>query len=192
MAIQLKKGQKIALDKDHIPLSKLIVGLGWDTNKYSGGHQFDLDTSIFMLNSSDQVCNDDDFIFYGNLKHKSGAIIHTGDNRTGEGDGDDETISVDLSLVPENVCKIVFAVTIYDAEERNQNFGIVSNSFIRIIDANNSNEILRYDLGEDFSIETALVVGEIYKYKGSWKFAAIGSGYSGGLAALCKRYSVNI
>lgn len=192
MAINLQKGQKVSLTKASSTLSKLLIGLGWDTNKYDGGHQFDLDTSVFMVGSNDKVLEETDFIFYGNLKHKSGSVEHTGDNRTGEGDGDDEVIKVNLALVPDEIKKIVFTVTIHDANERNQNFGLVSNSFIRIVDQLTNTEIVRYDLGEDFSIETALVVGELYKHQGAWRFAAIGSGYSGGLPALCTAYGVDV
>ncbi|WP_305767401.1 TerD family protein [Candidatus Epulonipiscium viviparus] len=192
MAINLQKGQKVSLTKASSTLSKLLIGLGWDTNKYDGGHQFDLDTSVFMVGSNDKVLEETDFIFYGNLKHKSGSVEHTGDNRTGEGDGDDEVIKVNLALVPDEIKKIVFTVTIHDANERNQNFGLVSNSFIRIVDQLTNTEIVRYDLGEDFSIETALVVGELYKHQGAWRFAAIGSGYSGGLPALCAAYGVDV
>jgi len=191
MPISLSKGQKVSLTKDNPGLSKLLVGLGWDVNKYDGGGSFDLDASIFMLNESGKVTSDKDFIFYGNLEHSSKSVIHMGDNRTGEGEGDDEQIKVDLSLVPANITKIAFAVTIYEADARRQNFGQVSNAFIRIVDESNGNELLRYDLDEDFSIETSVIVAEIYKHGNEWKFNAIGSGFSGGLAALCANYGVN-
>ncbi len=192
MAVNLSKGQKVDLTKTNPGLSKLLVGLGWDTNKYDGGADFDLDASAFLTDENGKVLSDSDFIFYSNLQHSSGAVTHTGDNLTGEGEGDDEVIKVDLSLVPANISKIAFTVTIYDADSRNQNFGQVSNAYIRIVDENTGTEVIRYDLGEDFSVETAIVVGEIYRNSGEWKFNAIGSGFSGGLAALCRNFGVNV
>lgn len=192
MAVSLTKGQKVDLTKGNPGLSKLIVGLGWDTNKYDGGADFDLDASAFLCGDNGKVLSDSDFIFYGNLKHSSGAVEHTGDNLTGEGDGDDEVIKVDLSKVPANISKIGFTVTIYEAENRHQNFGQVSNAYIHIIDETTGQEVIRYDLGEDFSIETAVVVGEIYRNNGEWKFNAIGSGFQGGLKALCLNFGVNV
>jgi tellurium resistance protein TerD len=190
MAVSLSKGQKVDLTKGNPGLSKLIVGLGWDTNKYDGGYDFDLDASAFLCGDNGKVSSDSDFIFYSNLKHSSGAVEHTGDNRTGEGEGDDEVIKVDLSKIPANVSRISFTVTIYEAETRRQNFGQVSNAYIHIVDAVTGNEVIRYDLGEDFSIETAVVVGEIYRNNGEWKFNAIGSGFQGGLHALCLNFGV--
>ena len=192
MPVNLTKGQKVDLTKGKPSLNKLMVGLGWDVNRYDGGGDFDLDAAAFMLGAEGKVLSDSDFIFYGNLKHNSEAVEHMGDNLTGEGDGDDEQIMVDLSKVPANVEKIAFTVTIYEAEQRRQNFGQVSNSFIRIVDEVNNEELIRYDLGEDFSIETAVVVGELYRHNGEWKFNAIGSGFQGGLAALCRNYGVNV
>ncbi|ONI44023.1 chemical-damaging agent resistance protein C [Candidatus Epulonipiscioides gigas] len=192
MAINLQKGQKVNLTKSYKSISKLLIGLGWDINSYDGNFEFDLDTSIFMIGQNDKVMKDSDFIFYGNLKHDSDSVEHMGDNRTGEGDGDDEVIKIDLTKVPSEIKKIVFTTTIYDAVERNQNFGQISNAFIRIVDATSNTELLKYNLGEDFSIETALVVGEIYRYDNDWKFAAIGSGYSGGLKMLCQVYGVDV
>lgn len=192
MPVNLTKGQKVDLTKGKPSLNKLMVGLGWDVNRYDGGGDFDLDAAAFMLGAEGKVLSDSDFIFYGNLKHNSEAVEHMGDNLTGEGDGDDEQIMVDLSKVPANVDKIAFTVTIYEAEQRRQNFGQVSNSFIRIVDEVNNEELIRYDLGEDFSIETAVVVGELYRHNGEWKFNAIGSGFQGGLAALCRNYGVNV
>ena len=191
MAISLQKGQKIDLTKTNPGLTKVLVGLGWDTNKYDGGADFDLDAAVFLLGDSGKVNSDADFVFYGNLKHASGAVEHLGDNLTGAGDGDDEQIKVDLAAVPANVSKIDFTVTIYDAEARRQNFGQVSNAFIRIVNEATGEELLRFDLGEDFSIETAVVVAELYRNNGEWKFNAIGSGFSGGLAALCQNFGVN-
>ena len=192
MAVNLSKGQKVDLTKGNPGLSKLLVGLGWDTNRYDGGYDFDLDAAAFMLTAREKVGNDQDFIFYGNLEHASGAVQHMGDNLTGEGEGDDEQIKVDLSLVPANIERIAFTVTIYDADVRRQNFGQVSNAFIRIVDETNGRELIRYDLGEDFSIETAVVVGELYRHNADWRFNAIGSGFQGGLYALCKNYGVNV
>lgn len=192
MGIVLKKGQKIDLTKNNSSLKKLLVGLGWDTNKYDGGYDFDLDASVFCCGEDGKVHNDLDFIFYNNLKHSSGAIEHMGDNLTGDGDGDDEQVKIDLSLIPEHISKIDFTVTIHEAVERNQNFGQVSNAYVRVVNSETNEEILKYDLGEDFSIETAIVVGEIYRHNGEWKFNAIGSGFQGGLAALCKNFGLNV
>ncbi|MBP0965721.1 MAG: TerD family protein [Oscillospiraceae bacterium] len=191
MAISLQKGQKIDLTKTNPGLTKVLVGLGWDTNKYDGGADFDLDSAAFLLGDSGKVNSDADFVFYGNLKHVSGSVEHLGDNLTGAGDGDDEQIKVDLAAVPANISKIDFTVTIYDADARRQNFGQVSNAFIRIVNEATGEELLRFDLGEDFSIETAVVVAELYRNNGEWKFNAIGSGFSGGLAALCQNFGVN-
>lgn len=192
MPVSLQKGQKVDLTKGNPGLKRIMVGLGWDVNQYDGGADFDLDASAFLLGESGKVAKDEDFIFYGNLAHESQAVVHQGDNLTGEGDGDDEQIEVDLSKVPAGVSRIAFTVTIYDAETRRQNFGQVSNAFIRIVDEVSGTEIIRYDLGEDFSIETALVVGELYRHGSEWKFNAIGSGFAGGLAALCRQYGVNV
>ncbi len=192
MAVNLSKGQKVDLTKGNPGLSRLIIGLGWDTNKYDGGADFDLDAAAFLLGASGKVASDSDFVFYGNLKHVSGGVEHTGDNLTGEGEGDDEVIKVDLSKVPAAVEKIAFTVTIYDAEVRKQNFGQVSNSYIHIVDEVSHTELVRFDLGEDFSIETAVVVGELYRNNGEWKFNAVGSGFQGGLEALCRNFGVNV
>lgn len=192
MAVSLSKGQKVDLTKGNPGLSKIIVGLGWDTNKYDGGADFDLDAAAFLLAANGKVASDSDFVFYGNLKHSSGGVEHMGDNLTGEGDGDDEQIKVNLAAVPASVDKIGFTVTIYEAESRKQNFGQVSNAYIRIVDETSNAELIRYDLGEDFSIETAVVVGELYRNNGEWKFNAIGSGFQGGLKALCQNYGVNV
>ena len=192
MAVSLKKGQKVDLTKTNPGLKEILIGLGWDTNKYDGGSEFDLDAAAFLLGASGKVNSDDDFIFYQNLKHASGAVEHLGDNLTGAGEGDDEEIKIDLSQVPANVEKIDFTVTIYEADERKQNFGQVENAFIRVVNVATGEELIRYDLGEDFSIETAVVIGELYRNKGEWKFNAIGSGFSGGLEALCKNFGVNV
>ena len=192
MAVSLSKGQKVDLTKGNPGLSKIIVGLGWDTNKYDGGADFDLDAAAFLLAANGKVASDSDFVFYGNLKHSSGGVEHMGDNLTGEGDGDDEQIKVNLAAVPASVDKIGFTVTIYEAESRKQNFGQVSNAYIRIVDETSNAELIRYDLGEDFSVETAVVVGELYRNNGEWKFNAIGSGFQGGLKALCQNSGVNV
>lgn len=190
MPVCLSKGQKVNLTKDNPGLQKVVVGLGWDVNRYDTGGDFDLDAAAFLLTDSGKVARQEDFVFYGNPKDPSGAVQHMGDNRTGAGEGDDEQIMIDLTKVPENITKIVITVTIYDAEGRRQNFGQVNNSFIRIYNEQTSQELLRYDLEEDFSIETAAVFGELYRHNGEWKFNAIGSGYQGGLAALCASYGI--
>ncbi|MGN7179111.1 chemical-damaging agent resistance protein C [Paenibacillus sp. FSL R5-0490] len=192
MGIQLSKGQRIDLTKTNPGLTKAIIGLGWDTNRYSGGHDFDLDASAFLADENSKCANDHDFIFYNNLQHPSGAVIHTGDNRTGEGDGDDEQLVVDFTKIPSHVHRIGITVTIHDAELRQQNFGQVSNAFVRLVDESNNQELLRFDLGEDFSIETAVVFCELYRHGNDWKFNAIGSGFSGGLAALCRNYGLQV
>ncbi|MCS0789388.1 TerD family protein [Cytobacillus firmus] len=192
MGIQLSKGQRIDLTKTNPGLTRAIIGLGWDTNKYSGGHDFDLDASAFLADETSKCVNDHDFIFYNNLQHSSGAVIHTGDNRTGEGDGDDEQLVVDFTKIPSHVHRIGITVTIHDAELRQQNFGQVSNAFVRLVDESNNQELLRFDLGEDFSIETAVVFCELYRHGNDWKFNAIGSGFSGGLAALCRNYGLQV
>ncbi|MBR0257257.1 MAG: TerD family protein [Synergistaceae bacterium] len=192
MAISLFKGQKVDLTKSNPGLTRILAGLGWDVNKYDGQSPFDLDAAVFVLGSNGKVISDSDFVFYNNLTHSSGAIQHLGDNRTGLGSGDDEQIRIDLAKIPGNVDKIAFTVTIHDAEQRKQNFGQVSNAFIHIYDEASGQELIRYDLGEDFSIETAVVVGELYRHGGEWKFNAVGSGFKGGLEALCRNYGVNI
>ena len=192
MPVNLQKGQKVSLTKGNPGLKKVVVGLGWDVNQFDTGGDFDLDAAAFLLEDSGKVSGSDDFVFYGNLKHPSGSVQHMGDNLTGAGEGDDEQIMIDLSMVPANVTKIAFTVTIYDAETRRQNFGQVNNAFIRIYNEENGEEMLRYDLGEDFSIETAAVFGELYKNGDEWKFNAIGSGYQGGLAALCANFGVDV
>lgn len=192
MAISLQKGQKVDLTKGNPNLSKILIGLGWDTNTYGGGTDFDLDTAAFLLKADNKVSSNSDFIYYGNLRHSSGCIEHMGDNLTGGSDGDDEQIYVDLTKVPEHIERLAVTVTIYDGDRRCQNFGQVSNAFIRIVDSATDSELLRYDLGEDFSTEVSVVVGEIYRYKGEWKFNAVGSGFNGGLKALCENYGVDM
>ena len=192
MGITLAKGQKVDLTKSNPGLKNIVVGLGWDVNKYDGGFSFDLDTAAFLTGANGKVTSDTDFVFYNNLRHPSGSVTHLGDNLTGAGDGDDEQIKVALDQVPANIEKIAFTVTIHEALQRSQNFGQVSNSYIRVMDEASGTELIRYDLGEDFSIETAIVVGELYRHNGEWKFNAIGSGYQGGLAALCNNFEINV
>ena len=192
MPINLSKGQKVDLTKGNPGLKNIMVGLGWDVNAFDSGADFDLDAAAFMVGDNGKCPTEKEFIFYGNLEHTSGAIKHMGDNLTGEGEGDDEQIEVDLTKIPANVSKVAFTCTIYEAETRRQNFGQVSNAFIRIVDESSGTELIRYDLGEDFSIETAAVFGELYKNNGEWKFNAIGSGFQGGLAALCGHYGIEV
>ena len=189
--VNLSKSQKIDLTKTNPGLTKILVGLGWDINKYDGGSDFDLDAAAFLLNAEGKAASEADFVFYNNKEHSSGSVIHMGDNKTGEGEGDDEVINIDLSKVPANVEKIDFTVTIFEAEERNQNFGQVNNSYIRVLNQENGEELIHFDLGEDFSIETAVVVAELYRHNGEWKFNAIGSGFAGGLAALCRNFGLD-
>lgn len=192
MPINLSKGQKVDLTKGNPSLKNIMVGLGWDINAFDSGCDFDLDAAAFMCGANGKCPTEKEFIFYGNLVHASEAVKHMGDNRTGSGDGDDEQILVDLTKIPVNVERIAFTATIYEADARRQNFGQVSNAYIRIVDEATGQELIRYDLGEDFSIETAVVVGELYKHNGEWKFNAIGSGFQGGLAALCGHYGIEV
>ena len=193
MAVNLRKGQKVSLTKGNPSLKKIMVGLGWQANDFSGA-DFDLDASAFLCGASGKCPRETDFVFYGNLEHPSGAVKHMGDDLTGSSDGeqnDDEQIMIDLTQLPNNIQKIAFTVTIYEADERMQNFGQVSNAFIRIVDEVSGKELIRYDLAEDFSIETAIVVGELYKMNNEWRFNAIGSGFNGGLKALCDHYGID-
>lgn len=191
MPISLKKGQKVNLTKDNPGLMKIMVGLGWDVNAFDTGGAFDLDAAAFLLDVNGKVTGTQDFVFYGNLNHPSGGVNHQGDNLTGAGAGDDEQIQVDLSKVPATITKIAFTVTIYEADTRQQNFGQINNAFIRIVNETTGQELLRYDLSEDFSIETAIIFGELYRNGSEWKFNAVGSGYQGGLAALCAQYGID-
>jgi tellurium resistance protein TerD len=191
MPINLSKGQKVSLTKGNPSLKKIMVGLGWDVNAFDTGADFDLDASAFLVGANGKCPTEKEFIFYGNLEHPSGSVKHMGDNLTGAGEGDDEEIQIDLGLIPANIDKVAFTVTIYDSEARRQNFGQVSNAYIRIVDEVSGAELIRYDLGEDFSIETAVVVGELYRHNDEWKFNAIGSGFQGGLAALCGHYGID-
>lgn len=192
MGINLSKGQKVDLTKGNPGLKSIMIGLGWDVNAFDSGQDFDLDAAAFLLGADGKCPTEKEFVFYGNLEHTSGGVKHMGDNTTGAGDGDDEQIHIDLSLIPANIEKVAFTVTIYDADTRRQNFGQVSNAYIRIFDEASNTELIRYDLGEDFSIETAVVVGELYRNNGEWKFNAIGSGFQGGLAALCGHYGIEV
>lgn len=192
MAISLAKGQKVDLTKTNPGLTKILIGLGWDIKRYDGGFDFDLDTSAFLLGANEKVPSDDEFIFYNQPKHKSGGVEYMGDNKTGAGEGDDEQIKVDLSKIPADIQSVSFTVTIHEADARKQNFGQVENSYIRVVDETNNTELIRYDLGEDFSIETAIVVGKLYRQGTEWKFQAIGSGFSGGLKALGQNFGVNV
>lgn len=191
MALSLQKGGNLSLSKEAPGLTKILVGLGWDPRS-TDGTQFDLDASAFLLNATGKVRGDADFIFYNQLKSPDGSVEHTGDNRDGAGDGDDEAIKVDLSRVPADVEKIAFTVTIHDAENRRQNFGQVSNSFIRIVNEANGSEIVRYDLAEDASTETAMIFAELYRHNSEWKFRAVGQGYAGGLKALANGYGLTV
>lgn len=192
MPISLAKGQKVDLTKGNPGLKKIMVGLGWDVNTFDSGADFDLDAAAFMVGANGKCPTEKEFVFYGNLAHPSGSVKHMGDNLTGEGEGDDEQIQIDLEKIPANVEKVAFTVTIYDSDARRQNFGQVSNAFIRIVDETTNTELIRYDLGEDFSIEMAAVFGELYKSGSEWKFNAIGSGFQGGLAALCANFGVEV
>lgn len=191
MAISLKKGSNISLSKEAPGVSKFIIGLGWNERK-TAGEEFDLDASAFGLNPDTGKVNDDgDFIFYGQKEHASGAFRSTGDNKTGQGDGDDEQIIVDTSLMPANVQKLAFTCTIHEAAARRQSFGMLTNAYIRVVDEGTGNELVRYDLSEDYSVETALIFGELYKLNGEWKFKAIGQGFADGLAGLCRNFGVD-
>jgi tellurium resistance protein TerD len=190
MAISLQKGGNVNLSKENPNLSKVIVGLGWDP-RATDGAGFDLDASGFLLKNDGKVRGDADFVFYNNLKSTDGSVVHLGDNTTGQGEGDDERLTVDLSRVPPEVDKISFCVTIHDAEARKQNFGMVGKAFIRCVDANGEKELARYDLSEDSSTETAMIFGELYRAGADWKFKAVGQGFKGGLGPLARSFGVN-
>lgn len=191
MAVSLSKGQNVSLTKEDPGLKRVLFGLGWDTRKTDGG-DFDLDASAFVLDESSKVLSDQHFVFYNNLKDPSGAVTHTGDNLTGEGEGDDEQLVIDLGMLTPNAARVAFVVTIHDAENRGQNFGQVTNAFIRAVNADSNNEIARYDLSEDASVETAMIFGELYRHGTDWKFRATGQGYAGGLAAVARDYGVQL
>jgi tellurium resistance protein TerD len=191
MAISLNKGANLSLTKTDPTLSNLVVGLGWDVRP-TDGQSFDLDASAFMLKNDGKVRTDSDFIFYNQLRSSCGSVEHTGDNLTGQGDGDDESLILQLNKIPSDIERIAVAVIIHDAETRKQNFGQVSNAFIRVVNKDTGIEIARYDLTEDASIETAMIFGEIYRNNGEWKFKAVGQGYAGGLAPLARNFGINI
>ena len=191
MGISLSKGGNVSLSKTDPSLKNVLVGLGWDARPTDGA-DFDLDASAFMVKDDGKVRSDSDFIFYNQMKSTCGSIEHTGDNRTGAGDGDDEAIIVLLDKIPTDVQRVVFCVTIHEADMRKQNFGQVSHAFVRVVNKDSNNEVARYDLSEDASIETAMIFGEIYRHSGEWKFKAVGQGYAGGLAALAKQYGINV
>lgn len=205
MAVSLSKGAKVSLakvaeDAGVQSLTKIVVGLGWDVNRYDGGSKFDLDAAAFMTGADGKIREEADFVFYGSTRKTADnkpcdsaeSVIHTGDNRTGEGDGDDEQIIVDLTKVPAGVEKISFTVTIDQATERGQSFGQVENAYIHVEDQVSGTDLVRFDLGEDFSVETAIVVAELYRHNGEWKFNPIGSGFQGGLAALCGNFGIEV
>lgn len=191
MAISLNKGGNLSLSKTDPSLSQVLIGLGWDA-RATDGADFDLDASAFLLAANNKVRGEHDFIFYNQTRSIEGSVEHTGDNRNGEGDGDDETVKINLGLVPADIQKIVITVTIHDAEQRRQNFGQVQNAFIRVVNDQSHVEIVRFDLNEDYSTETAMVFGELYRHNNEWKFRAVGQGYTGGLHAMCHQYGINI
>ncbi|MFI0445987.1 TerD family protein [Actinomadura sp. 6N118] len=191
MGVSLSKGGNVSLTKEAPGLTAVVVGLGWDVRTTTGG-DFDLDASALLCSPESKVLSDKHFVFFNNLKSPDGAVEHTGDNLTGEGEGDDEQIKVNLATVPAEVAKVVFPVSIYDAENRQQNFGQVRNAFIRVINQADNSEIARYDLSEDASTETAMVFGELYRAGAEWKFRAVGQGYASGLAGIASDFGVNV
>ena len=191
MAISLQKGGNVNLSKEAPNLKKIIIGLGWDPRSTDGA-TFDLDGSAFLLKNDGKVRGDSDFIFYNNLKSTDGSVVHTGDNQTGEGEGDDERLEIDLTRVPADIERISITVTIHDADARRQNFGMVSKAFIRCLNAEGEREIARYDLSEDSSTETAMIFGELYRHGSEWKFRAVGQGFKGGLGPLARSFGVNV
>jgi tellurium resistance protein TerD len=191
MAVSLSKGGNVSLSKEVPGLTNIDVGLGWDA-RVTDGSAFDLDASAFLCSEAGKVRSDADFIFYNNKSSSDGSIVHQGDNLTGEGDGDDEVVAIDLSKVPADVQKVAFTVTIHDADARKQNFGQVSNAYIRVVNKADNKEIVRYDLSEDYSTETAMIFGELYRHGSEWKFKAIGQGFAGGLGSLAQNFGVNI
>ncbi|MDS4068766.1 MAG: TerD family protein [Candidatus Competibacter sp.] len=191
MAISLQKGGNVSLSKQAPGLKRVRFGLGWDLRK-TDGSAYDLDASAFVLDGNGKVLSDQHFVFYNNPQDPSGSVKHLGDNRTGEGEGDDEVVEIDLALMTPSTAKVAFVVTIHDAEARKQNFGQVSNAYIRAMNAEGEQEIARYDLSEDASTETAMIFGEMYRHNDEWKFKAIGQGYAGGLAAVARDYGVNL
>lgn len=191
MAVSLVKGGNVSLTKEAPTMNVAMIGLGWDA-RVTDGHEFDLDASVFMVGENDKVLSDAHFIFFNNKTSTCGSVEHQGDNRTGEGEGDDEQVKINLAKVPADVKKMIFSVTIYEAEKRKQNFGMVNNSFIRVFNNDNGTEIARFDLSEDASTETAMVFGELYRHGSEWKFKAVGQGFAGGLSALASQYGVSV
>lgn len=191
MAISLTKGGNVNLSKEAPTLAQMAVGLGWNP-RATDGQDFDLDAVAFLVNEGGKVRSDTDFIFFNNLTSADGSVEHTGDNRTGEGDGDDEIVKVDLTKIPADVAKVVFCAVIYDGQARNQNFGQVGDAYIRIVNSQGGAEVARYDLSEDGSTETAMIFGELYKHGGEWKFRAVGQGFAGGLGPLAASYGVAV
>ena len=191
MSVSLSKGGNISLSKTDPSLVRILIGLGWDA-RATDGQDFDLDASAFLVTGTGKVRSDSDFIFYNQLKSSDGSVEHTGDNRTGAGDGDGEVIKVELPKVAPEIERVVVAVTIHDADARRQNFGMVKGAFIRILNADSSTEITRFDLSEDYSTETALTFGEVYRHGAEWKFRAVGQGFAGGLAPLATGFGVSI
>ena len=190
MGVSLSKGGNVSLSKTDPDMKNVLIGLGWDV-RTTDGQDYDLDASVFLLAENGKVRNDLDFIFYNNLRSTDGSVEHTGDNRTGKGDGDDESIKIKLDKIPADVTKIVFVVTIHDATVRRQNFGQVEGAFIRLVNDDTQIEVTRYDLTEDASTETAMLFGELYRHNGEWKFRAVGQGYADGLASVCAQYGIN-
>ncbi len=191
VAISLSKGGNVSLSKEDPNLRKVVVGLGWDV-RATDGADYDLDASVFLLDENNKVRSDSDFIFYNNLRSADGSVEHTGDNLTGEGAGDDEQVKVDLASVPPDVAKLIFSVTIHEADARRQNFGQVGGAFIRVVNGETDREIVRYDLSEDASTETAMLFGEVYRNRGEWKFRAVGQGFAGGLGPMARNYGVSV
>jgi tellurium resistance protein TerD len=191
MGVSLSKGGNVSLTKEAPGMTKAVIGLGWDANSFTGS-EFDLDAQAIMVGANGKVPNDGFFVFFNQLKSPEGSVEHTGDNRTGEGDGDDEKINVDLSLVPAEIEKIVFTVAIYDADTRKQSFGQVRNGFIRVVNSEGGTEVARYDLTEDASTETAMVFGELYRNGSDWKFRAVGQGYADGLRGIATDFGVSV
>jgi tellurium resistance protein TerD len=191
MSISLSKGGNLSLSKTDPSLTKILIGLGWD-ERATDGAEFDLDASAFLLANTGKARSDADFIFYNQLKSADGSVEHTGDNRSGQGDGDDEAVRIDLSRISAEIDKIAVTVTIHDAEARRQNFGQVANAFIRVVNDVTGAEIVRYDLAEDYSTETAMIFGELYRHGSEWKFRAVGQGYAGGLRSMCQQFGIQI
>ncbi|MBX9835215.1 MAG: TerD family protein [Burkholderiaceae bacterium] len=191
MAISLQKGGNVNLSKEAPGMKKMLIGLGWSM-RATDGDAFDLDGSVFLLGAGGKVRSDADFVFYNQAKSSDGSVVHSGDNRTGEGEGDDESITVELDKVPANVEKIAVCVTIHDGEAKRQNFGMVASAYVRCVDAVTNAEVARYDLSEDASVETAMIFGEIYRHNGEWKFKAVGQGFKGGLGPMAKNFGVNV